>query len=370
MESDNILLTENDQRSSAVFNILRSMRQRSVITSNLARLNKEIAGYNNRRHEITNRKITPPTHLGFRGIISSNEKKCLVPIRLELETLHYRDILLLEANIPAEFVSFLVQKILSDYNLNSISSSTEYSSVLSNSITSQLAEYREFAEKWSSAKEALSIFPNLLVKLDLLFTSPLKVQVIDQLEWTLNDDGDAMIEKFAAGYRKDLGLPQEAEVAVAFSIIEQLYLARRALIAAGLDPVNDESLQALLISSASNGNIMRSHEKRDTFTPLVETLNDIAFERAEQSHDRANRRRKRNLQQAQKRKRTDTWSIMGSPPRVYSTPINASLGTRDEEYSDGETRGNDNDGSDYSETTVTLTINPKKIVRKSGKKRK
>ena len=282
-----------------------------------------------------------------------------MPIRLELESLHYRDILLLDAATSGEFITFLVQKILSDYQLHSSPSSAEYSNFLSSSISSQLAEYREFVEKWSSAREALSNFPNLLIKLDLLLASPLKMQVIDQLEWTLNEESDILIEKFAASYRKDLGLPREAEMAVAFSIMEQLYLARRALIAAGLDATNDEALQALLVNPANNGNITRSHEKKDSFTPLVETLNDIAFDRAEQSHDRASRRRKRNLQQAQKRKRTDTWSIMGSPPRIYSTPINASLRPRDDEYSDEETRGGDDDGCE----TIQKRHFPQLLIR-------
>jgi hypothetical protein len=368
MDSDLVLGDEN--RSINIFNLLKNLRQRSLITSNLARLNREVAVYNTKRQEITGQKITPPTHLGFRGICSFTEKRQIVPVRLELESLHYRDIMLVEANTPTEFVGFLSQKILADYQLHSTPSSGEHLNFLSTSISTQLAEYKEFAEKWSAAREALRTFPNLIVKLDLLFASPLKIQVIDQLEWTLDDENDGQIEKFASNYRKDLRLPQEAEVAVAFSIREQLYLARRAMIAAGLDPVNDEALQALLIYPTPNSNVMRPQDKKDPYTPLVETLNDIAFDRAEQSHDRASRRRKRNLQQAQKRKRSDTWSIMGSPPRVYSTPVNASLRPKDDDNSDEESRGMDNDGSDYSETPGSTIVISKKTIRRANSKRR
>lgn len=301
----------------SVSDLLKGMKQRQVISSNLAVLNRQVQKYDLKRKLIGQQKVLP-TVSSFITPPLNNMKvnKQLCPVRIEAEHLKLRDILLLDPFISEQVAAQICARLIQDYG----TPASELSALVE-SVHSQLKEYREFLDRWEAAREALPTpLPNLVIKLDLLFGVP-PLQVIDQLEWSLSDTGDEQINVFAVKYTRELGLPNEAVLAVTFSIREQLYLARRALLAAGLDPTNDESLQALLTNSSS---IQRANNVRDSFTPLVEHLNEVALDRAEQSHERALRRRKRTQQQASKRRRGDAWSITGSPPRVYCTP----LGTR------------------------------------------
>lgn len=312
--------------------LLRAMKQRHLISSNLANLNSQVLKYDRKRRVLSQQKVLPaiPSFSASTTPSATKDRKQLCPVRIEVENLKLRDVMLLDPSTSDQSIVQICHRLLQDYR-----APLGESAQLVESVNTQLKEFREFAERWEAAREALPRpLPNLIIKLDLLFRVP-PLQVIDQLEWGLGDQGDDQIVPFATRYANELSLPWEAIMSVSFSIREQLYLARRALLAAGLDPTNDESLQALL-TPPTNGLTMRSNNMRDSFTPLVEHLNETALDRAEQSHERALRRRKRAQQQASKRRRGDAWSITGSPPRVNCTPLGARLDTHSVLGSDDE----------------------------------
>ena len=312
--------------------LLRGTKQRLLISGSLSALNQKVLKYEKARIAISQQRVLPPI-LSYIPPPSKTVNAQLCPVRIEVEHSKLRDILLLDPHTPEPVLSHICARILQDYHLPLVPSEV---SAMVESVATQLKDFRDYLERWEAAREALpNPLPNLVIKLDLLFRLP-PLQVIDQIEWALGDQRDGDIGAFAAKYAKELGLPTEAIMSVTFSIREQLYLARRALLAAGLDPANDESLQALLVTAPSNGGIMRNANLRDAFTPLVEHLNEVALDRAEQSHERAYRRRKRAQLQASKRRRGDAWSITGSPPRVYCTPLGSRLDTTTAQGSDAE----------------------------------
>lgn len=312
----------------SVADLLRGVKHRHLISGRLAVLNRQVQKYDKNRGMLGQQKVLPAiTPLPLPNRNCSNQ---ICPVRIEVEHLKLRDIFFLDPFISEQAIAHICSRLLQDYG----APLTELSPMVE-SVNTQLKEYREFAERWEAAREALpNPMPNLIIKLDLLFRVP-PLQVIDQLEWSVGDHGDSQVGSFAVKYARELGLPREAVMAVTFSIREQLYLARRALLAAGLDPSNDEPLQALL-TNPSHSLSMRGNNVRDSFTPLVEHLNEVALDRAEQSHERALRRRKRTQQQASKRRRGDSWSITGSPPRVYCTPLGTRLDTHSIFGSEGE----------------------------------
>lgn len=299
---------------------IRSIKQSQYIQAELIKHQKMGDEFLKERIKIGRQKIKPIQAVRIK---LKEERGPLVPLRLELESVRLREVILWNMHQDEGLLEAQVLRICMEYGLGSSQELIQTAMTLAKQ---QLAEYKEFQAKWLQAKEALpKKLPNLLIKLDLLFGKE-RIQIIDQFEWGLGNEDERDIDKFATKYQQELNLPTEAVLAVSFSIREQVYLARRALLAAGLDPSNDEALNVMLVPSTAYGE--RISDKKDIFTPLVESLNDVNFDRAEQSHERAVRRRKRSQLHASKRRRGDSWAIMSSPPRVYCSVIGSNLSNK------------------------------------------
>ena len=209
-----------------------------------------------------------PSYIEYGG----NYATALVPIRLDVEQdgIKIRDCFTLPLDCELDAV---VKSIISDYQIRATPS---FVLTLKNIINDQIQEFKN-----------ISIQLERLIKIKLNITVDAKT-LTDQFDWQLSDTNSP--EEFAQIYVKDMKLEPEFATAIAHSIREQIYAAKKLYL---MNPMDDN----LFLQIPST---IRDHKSVVENSPYIQITSREELERIEKDLDRESRRKRRNTQRSRR----------------------------------------------------------------------
>ena len=212
------------------------------------------------------RNCLPYTEFG------GNYSSLLVPIRVDLEQdgLKIRDCFTLPYDCELDSV---VKILISDYQIRSTPS---FISTLKSIINDQIQEFKN-----------ISIQLDKLIKIKLNITVDTKT-LVDQFDWQLSDNNSP--EEFAAIYIQDMNLEPEFATAIAHSIREQIYAAKKLYL---MNPMDD-----LLFLQVTD--VVRDPKQVIENSPYLQITSKEELEKIEKDMDRESRRKRRSTQRSRR----------------------------------------------------------------------
>ena len=133
----------------------------------------------------------------------------------------------------------------------------------------------------------ISIQLERLIKIKINITVDTKT-LIDQFDWQLSDTNSP--EEFAQVYIKDMHLEPEFGTAIAHSIREQIYAAKKLYL---MNPMDDNLFLNLT-------NLIREQKEILENSPYIQITSKEDLEKIEKDLDRESRRKRRNTQRSRR----------------------------------------------------------------------
>jgi hypothetical protein len=203
---------------------------------------------------------------------ADNYSTLLVPIRVDLEQdgFKIRDCFTLPFDCELDAV---IKILISDYQIRTTPS---FVSTLKSIINDQIQEFKN-----------ISIQLDKLIKVKLNITVDTKT-LVDQFDWQLSEDNSP--EEFAEIYVLDMGLEPEFATAIAHSISEQVYAAKKLYL---MNPMDDNLFLNVTECIRDTKQVIEN-------SPYLQITSREELEKIEKDLDRESRRKRRSTQRSRR----------------------------------------------------------------------